>query len=200
MQQQQRWVVSVESLDVPIRSSILKSLHAKLGMNVIADNERASSPFQRLLRRLRALSRMPSSTQQPVLYSGSWLLHAPTDPVMSKVYNDVGVAVADVLGVRHFRHLMVCMRTDVDEAFEHSLTSSTDVVQHLPMGPRGLQALGKAQDELLRPDRVASCTPLRSYVVTLECPAYAADTPAIADHVRDRVERAVRCVTEPIAL
>lgn len=181
-----RWVVSVESLDVPARSAVLKSLHARLALDVIVDADRPQSAFVGLLHRMRALTRLPFTRH--VMFSGSWLLRVPTDPDLVKLYVDLGDALVDALGVHRSRHLMVCMRVDVDEAFEAALMES-------PRSPPvWLHTLEHAQNQLLRADRAASCSPFRTYTITVDCPPYAADTATTLEALVDRVQRAVQAV------
>lgn len=186
MMRMERWVVSVESLDVPARSAVLKSLHARLGLDVIVEGERPQSAFVCLLHRMRALARLPWTRH--VMFSGSWLLRVPSDPDLVRLYADLGDALVDALGVHRSRHLMVCMRVDVDEAFEAALMDS-------PRSPPvWLHTLQQAQNELLRADRAAACTPFRAYTINVDCPPYAADTPATLEALVDRVHTAVRSV------
>ncbi len=197
----ERWVVSIESLDVPARAAVLKSLHSAVGLNVIVDNDRVTDriamPFVLLLRRLKALSRVPHTHH--ALFAGSWMLHAPTDPLVADLYAELGAVLVDALGILHSRHLMICMRVSVDEAYETALGSGAYTHHpgtHGPATPdmHSLQGLARAQDEILSAHKAAVCSPLRAYAITVDCPAFAADTPVELDALSSRVERAVAAV------
>lgn len=195
----ERWVVSIESLDVPARAAVLKSLHANSGLDVIVDNDRVTDriamPFVLLLRRLKALARIPHTHH--ALFSGSWLLHAPTDPLVAQVYAAMGSTLVDALGISHSRHLMLCMRVSVDEAYEMALGTGA----YLPhaatataVDMQSLQGLAKAQDAMLTAERAAASSPLRTYAITLDCPPFAADTPVELEALHARVDRALSAV------
>lgn len=194
----ERWVVSIESLDVPARAAAVKSLHSSMGLNVIVDNDRvtdrAALPFVLLLRRLRALARVPHTHH--ALFTGSWLLHAPSDPLVAEVYDALGAALIDTLGIVHSRHLMVCMRVSVDEAYETALGNGA--YTHPPNAPGAtavsLQGLAAEQEALLSAEKAAMCSPFRTYALAVECPQFAADTPVEMDALNARIERAVASV------
>lgn len=193
----ERWVVSIESLDVPARAAVMKSLHSTLGLNVIVDNDRVTDrgaqPFVLLLRRLRALSRVPHTHH--ALFAGSWMLHAPTDPLVASLYAELGAALVDALGILHSRHLMVCMRVSIDEAYETALGNGAYThPSHAPDTAVSLQGLVAQQDALLTAEKAAVSSPLRTYALSVECPPFAADTPVELDALNARVERAVASV------
>lgn len=167
-----RWIVSVEGLDVPARAAILERLHASLagsGCNVMIDNDRSPSVFLLLLHRLKALSRMPWT--HDVLLYGSWMLGVPSDPCLRALHADLAAELVDVLRIWRKQHLMVCLGSSHDEAFE------TALVKHGWDAKDSLRSLQSMQREIMDPACAASSSPFDPTVLSFECPRYAADNP-----------------------
>lgn len=172
-----RWAVSVESLPVPARAAVLKSLQARLGLALLPEDCGPAAPLALLLHRLRALSRAPPGHS---LWAGSWLLAVPQDPLLWRLHRDLAAAVAGRLlpgGGEGVRHLMVCLQTSPDEALEALLAGADgrDV---------GLEALRHAQ-RCIEDEHGGSCSPFEVEIVRVECPCFAADNPATLAKVLD---------------
>lgn len=169
-----RFLVSVESLAVPARAAVLKSLQTRLGLVPVADHERGGSSLQLLLHRLLAVTR----SRQNCLLSGSWVLKVPHDPIMRKLHHDLARAVCDTAPVAaattNVCHILVCLRTCPDEAFEELIECDHPVARDVTH-----RCLREAQHVI---DSVAAgagaCSPFPTRVVVLDCPCFAADNPA----------------------
>lgn len=184
-----RWVVSVESLHVPARAAILKTLQTGLGLTVVADgDQRASSggasardAFALLLHRMRALARLPPG--QHVLWVGPWLLNLPRDPTVQGLHARLAAELMDKLLPEHATaatvHLMLCMRTCTDEAFEQLLEAP---------GSRGvsLKGLRECQDAIHGAQEKDDGCPFPLQIVRLDCPRFAADNPVTLDRLARR--------------
>lgn len=173
-----RYVISVESLAVPARAAVLKSLQGRFGMACIPDAERCTSPFALLLHRMRAMARVPDKTH--ILWCGPWLLATPRDPLMRRLHHDLALALARRLlhdGGAGTKHIMVCLKVSEDEAFETLLEGD---------GCRDatLQSLREAQAAIEAPEP-RSCSPFGSEIVRFDCPCFAADNPVTLAKVVD---------------
>lgn len=184
-----RWVVSVESLSVPARASVLKSLKTRLALSV-ADVERvgggggSSTSLGLLLHRLQGLARVGGSTN--ALWCGSWLMKTPRDPLLRDLHRDLARALADKLvpgGVQGTAHLMLCMRSPTDEAFEALLTCELAAARDVSLQCLRDAARGMEHDAALA---AAEClSPFGVRIVRVECPAFAADNPTSLNSLVD---------------
>lgn len=187
-----RWVVSVESLSVPARACVLKSLKNRLGL-AVADVDRAASggantSLGLLLHRLKGLARVGAVT--PAMWCGSWLMKAPRDPLLRDLHRDLARALADKLvpgGTAGTAHLMLCLRAPADEAFEALLTCELAAARDVSLQCLRDAARGMEQDAPL----AAEClSPFGVQIVRVECPAFAADNPITLNSLVDL------CVTQ----
>lgn len=159
-------LVSVECLPVPAGKAVLKALQTRLGLAVIADNERCTSPFALLLHRMRAIGRSRHDT----LLSGSWLLGTPRDPVLRGVHGELGAALAAQLVATRVTHILLCLRASPDEAFEAVLEAEE-------ARDTTLQGLRESQRAIDCATPETASTPFDARIVMLDCPAFAGDNP-----------------------
>lgn len=180
-----RWVISVESLSVPARACVLKSLKNRLDLTV-ADADRtgggSSASLGLLLHRLKGLARVPAST--PAMWCGSWLMKAPRDPLLRDLHRDLARALADKLvpgGAKGTAHLMLCLRAPTDEAFESLLTCELAAARDV-----SLQCLRDAARGMEDAPLGAEClSPFAVQIVRVDCPAFAADNPVSLNSLVD---------------
>lgn len=178
-----RTVVSVEGLPSPTRTAVLKSLHSRCGMTT-SDTERAPHhPFGLLLHRLQALARCEEG--QAMLWTGSWLLSVPDDPLLADLYADMATALADALALRDCRHLVFHLPIDVNEAFEHALGVDPDVT------------LGGLHAASLKLDAGRLRSPLDVQIVRLPVHPYATDNPVALHRLLAQAHAAVKACTSP---
>lgn len=161
-----RWVVSVEGVDTPVRSAILKSLHTCFDLST-ADTERSAHPFARLLHRMVALSK----TSGNMASSGSWILTAPEDPSAGALYADVARHLVSRLHLEDTRHLMIVVDVDADEAFESMVLDD-------PVGTRAMTLRECADVQARLWGRHADATPFPAKAVPVRCPPFLVDNPA----------------------
>jgi len=170
------WLVSLESLPVPATKAVARALQARLGLAAVPDNDPGScspaiAPLALLLRRLRAIARI----KQDVLLPGSWVLATPADPALRALHHDLGTALARKLlpaDAHPVTHLLLCLSSSADEAFEASLDAehARDVtLQALRQSQRAIEDAARL--------RAAVSSPFEARIVMVPCPVFAADNP-----------------------
>jgi hypothetical protein len=170
-----RWLVTLESLDVPARAAIEKALQNRCGLKSVTDHcvpsrDDLASCLALMLHRLRALRAHPPPS---ALTTGSWLTCTPTDPVTKEVYRRVTRALvkASFGGDDEVGHLMLCVRASPDEAFETMI----DSFGH-PCRDVCLEDLWATQREIDKAS--AEDTPFDHVQIRhIHCERYATDTP-----------------------
>lgn len=192
-----RCVVSVEALAVPGRAAILKSLHDRLGLPLIEADAAPAHPFRKLLARMQALARLDDKAS--ALWSGSCVLDVPRDEEWRSLYQDLGQELADRLLVdpQRITHLMLVLDADVDEAFEALFASETSSSQ--PARETCLQHLRQGRELLCASAGAVAASPFVTRIVTLECPAFAADNHvALADLCHRACQEYLKVAAEPV--
>ena len=190
-----RCAVSLESLPVPARAAVIKSLQARLGLALLPEDDRCGgpvAPLALLLHRLRALAKQQAAPGGGhALWGGPWLPSAPRDPLLRRLHRDLGAAVAARLmpdaGVRH---LMVCLESCPDEAFEALVGVETGRSKDV-----SLQSLHQAQRAIHEAAAGGgSCSPFPVEIVRVACPCFAADNPETLARVLDLACAACHCL------
>lgn len=215
-----RCVVSVEGLPLPARAAVLKSLQTRLALAALSDSCPPAAPaaaaqlaprlapqLALLVGRLRALARLPEGAH--ALWTGSWLLAEPRDPLLRRLHRDLGRAVASRLlppqSATKTKHVMLCLTTaSADEAFEAVLENGEDGGGGGGGGGSGgggggggsggggaicLQSLREAQErieELARAGGGGALSPFADVeAVEVRVPPFAADNPATLARLLD---------------
>lgn len=185
-----RWVVSVESLSMPARTAILKSLQARLGLPLVADDAAVGKhQLARLLHRVRALGKLPPD--QHALCTGSWTSAWRAGAAGADLTRALTRALMDKLvpgGMGGTGHLVVRLAgpTAPDEAFEALMPLDRDVTLHM---------LHDAQASLLQVDD--SHNPFEAVrIVDVRYPPHAIDNPVCLEAVVDDIEARCRAVLD----
>lgn len=171
-----RWLVSVESLDIPARPLILKHLQLVLGAGLLQDHRchagarRWPSCFELLHCRLASLGKR---TEAVLVSDGSWLLPSFRHALLKPLHAKLGAALVTKYGLENVRHLMICLCTTPDEAFE-------TLIQEYAGREITLQTLRVEQQAIdgVAEKKASAASPFPVTVVRVDCPAFVADNPA----------------------